>query len=148
MDRYFFGSRAGSSFALLLFGTIIVLLTWGIVREMRRRSRIRAATGLAVGSPCVFLALALVYASSFSGFYELQTDREELRLRYLLPVFGASVPLTSVSEVDAMPTFKSGWRLRVRLRSGSHYESARSNRADVIASAERLRALVNGSMPR
>lgn len=148
MDRYFFGSRAASSFALLLLGTIIVVLTWGIFHEIRRRRRVRAATGLAVGSLWVALVLALVYASSLNGFYDLQADREELRLRYLLPVFGTSVPLTTVSEVDATPTFKSGWRLRVRLRAGSQYESARSNRADVNASAERLRALVNISRPR
>jgi hypothetical protein len=135
------GSRSGSLFALVLFGTMFAVLGWVTVRELAARSpgpggrKGAAAAGLLLFAGPVLL----VYVTSLGGFYEATTDGGILRLVYLWPVVHADVPFAQVRQVEAVPAFRFRWRLRVDTTSGDRFQSATSRRSQVEAAAARLR---------
>ena len=134
-----FGSRSGSWFALCLFGAMFGGLGWGIAREIRRRSAGRhRRLGAVIGLAFFVAPVSGIYASSLSGFYEAEIAGESLRLRYLPPGVVSDVPLSSISEVKAVPWYQLRSRLVVNTSSGHRYESATWRRASVAQSVSRL----------
>jgi hypothetical protein len=134
-----FGSRSGSWFALCLFVAIFGGLGWGIAREIRLRSQgPRRWLGIVVGLAFLAGPISAVYASSLSGFYEAVVVGPSIRLYYLLPGIVSEIPLSSISDVRAVPWYRLRWRLIVTTSSGGKYESATSGRASVMESVVRL----------
>jgi hypothetical protein len=141
MHDFALANRAGSATALVLFGTLFLVLVWGVVREMRTRSAMSAGAGFVFGTLGFGALIVLLYASSLNGFYEVHVADDEVKLRYLFPQLSTTIPIATVAQVSAVPSYKSLWRLRIQVNSGRVFESTRSNRNAVNATTERLRAL-------
>jgi hypothetical protein len=143
-----FGSRSGSWFALAFFTAIFGTLGWGVAREIRLRANAESGMARVLGLALMAGPVALVYASSLSGFYEAEVHGPILRFRYLIPGVAATVLLADVVDVRPIPGVRGRLRLQVTDRNGRAYESATWDRASIAESAGRLRKLLPRSLPR
>ena len=132
------GSRSGSAFALamfvVLFGAIGLLAARRLARRIPPIGAIwprLAAAALVVG-PAV-----LLYATSLSGFYDIEVSDDQWRLRYLLPPVATTIPEDEVQAVEAVPLYRGTWTLHIVTAHG-RYESATGNRAAVDQARLRL----------
>jgi len=137
---FVFGSRSGSYVALALFGTMFALLGGTAAWEIRHRGG-SWRTALVVGGALFLGPVALIHVSSTGGFYEAELGSASVAVRYLLWPGATEVPLGSLERIEALPAFKSRWRLHLVTRDGSEYESATSARSVVETAASRLRAV-------
>jgi hypothetical protein len=139
-----FGSRSGAWFALLVFGGIFGVLGAVVARAIRQRApavapSIRCGLGLAF-----FLGpLALIWATSLNGFYELEMRGSTLTVHYLIGP-SREIHLAHVNYVRARPWYRGRWRLVVE-EGGREIESATSNRTAVDDAVDRIRASKRGS---
>lgn len=132
-----FGSRSGSLFALVLFGSMFALLAWAVARTTRRPLQAFIA-----GLLFSLSLLVLLYASSLDGFYEARVRDGEVSLSFLLWPYVTRIPLEEISEIRAVPAFKVSWRLEIHTRDGRRFKSATENRVDVRESEKVLRRRV------
>jgi hypothetical protein len=137
-----FGSRSGSWFALGLFTAMFGTLGWGIAREIRLRSKADSGLARALGLALLVGPVAMVYASSLSGFYEAEVVGQTLRLHYLFPGVTTEIPLADVATARPIPAVKSRQRLRIVDRSGRQYDSATWYPASIAQSTARLKELL------
>jgi hypothetical protein len=134
---FMFGSRSGSVFALVLFGSLFAALGWSIARAIVQKGGSPRMARLA-GGLLFLVPLAFVYMSSLSGFYEAEIGDGRVVLRYLHP-WSASYALNERAAIDTRPAFRSRWRLHINVL-GRAYESATSSRIAVDRAAAVLAA--------
>lgn len=132
-----FGSRAGTWAGLGVLTAIVAVIAWAVAR-LSGRGRIAAGVGIGL-----FIALiALVYASTFSGFYEAEIRSHEVALHYLIDPRIRSIPSDSIREVRPYFAYKLRWRMDIETVSGERYTSASGSRDAINAAADRLREAV------
>jgi hypothetical protein len=122
------GSRSGAMLALCFFALVFGGVAWALARALRNRGRSPQAviwTALAVfGVP-----VALVYASSLNGFYEVEARASGVTLTHLLPSLRTYVDRAAVTRVDARPAYRGTWRVHIVLTSGEDRISAQTSKA-------------------
>src|SRR5687768_13817306 len=131
-----FGSRAGTLVALALFAVAFGSVGVVAVQRLRPGAAGRDRRGPAlVTAAIVTVALAIVYVSSFRGFYEIVVIDDRMRLLYALPVGDVDLARADISAARAVPWYKGQWRLEITTVAGHGYESAAASRQVVEAAA-------------
>ena len=132
-----FGSRSGSYVALAFFGLVFAGFG-GVVAHMLTRCALRRRT--AAGGGVLFGAalLALLYASSLAGFYEVEVRGPEVSLHYLLSLAPEVIPLESISGVRAVAAYRGRWRLELSGAGGRRFESTVASAHDVKRALDAL----------
>lgn len=113
------------------------LLTYVVVRRLASMKAEQAIPGNGRSSAAVFgaitslVTLVVLYASSLTGFYDLQVRGDHIVLHYLFPERYVTYQAMNILKVDKEPAFKSKWRLVVHDIDGGVYQSALSTQQDV-----------------
>ena len=122
------GSRSSAMLALCFFALVFGGVAWALWRAMLNRGRspkVALWTSIAV----VTVPMALVYASSFNGFYEAEARASGVTLTQLLPSLRTYVDRAAVTRVDARPAYRGTWRVHIVLTSGEDRISAQTSKA-------------------
>lgn len=105
---------------------------------MLTRCALRRRT--AVGGGALFGAtlLALLYASSLAGFYEVEVRGPEVSLHYRLSLDPEVILQESISGVRAVPAYRGRWRLELSGAEGRRFESTLASPHDVKRALDAL----------
>ena len=133
-----FGSRSGSALALAMFLVLFGAVGLASARQLARRV---PPTGMKWRSlvvlACAAGPAALLYASSLSGFYDVEVSGDQWRLRYLLPSSVVTLAAEDVKAVEAVPAYRGTWTLHIVTPDG-RYQSATADRAAVTQARAQL----------
>ena len=125
------------------------LLTYVVVRRfasMRCRegnAENGRRSGVVFGTLMSLVTLLVFYASSLTGFYDLQVRGDHIVLHYLFPERYVTYQAMNVLKVDKEPAFKSNWRLVVHDIDGGVYQSALSTQQDVQQALTALKPVMD-----
>jgi hypothetical protein len=119
-----------------VYGTSYRLLTMG---SLDLRDQVRRWPSVMFGALVAFGIFAMLYATSLSGFSQLEHRDGQLTILYMLPERAVSLPFIEVMNVQEEPAFKGRWRLVLTTDTSGTYESALASHADVHQAGEWLR---------
>lgn len=128
----------GSTFAVVFFGTLFVVLGVAVGLAMHRSGRSRVTSWI-VGFFLFLGPFGLVNATSFNGFRTIQLLDDRARLSYAIPGLHDDVPWASISKVEARPAHKLLWRVHVHTDDGDRYESVTLSQDSAREAVARLR---------
>ncbi|WP_455377748.1 hypothetical protein [Petrachloros mirabilis] len=100
-------------------------------------------SGVVFGTLMSLVTLLVFYASSLTGFYDLQVRGDHIVLHYLFPERYVTYQAMNVLKVDKEPAFKSNWRLVVHDIDGGVYQSALSTQQDVQQALTALKPVMD-----
>jgi hypothetical protein len=120
----------------LIYGISYRLLAMG---SLDLRNQVPHWPSACLGSLIALGIFAMLYASSLSGFSQLDYRHGQLTVHYLLPERIVVLPFIEVMNIQDEPAFKGQWRLVIVTDTSGIYESALASRDDVRQAAEWLR---------
>lgn len=138
LEVWQFGSRSGSAAALLLFSAIFATLGSALGLGLRRGAGWSRRAAAIAAALFTLALLALFWRSALGGFYEAEFRGDRIALYYLAAPAARELPLASIQSVQALPAFKTRWRLHLTTANGGTYESATWNRPDVENAAAEI----------
>lgn len=100
-------------------------------------------SGVVFGILMSLVTVLVFYASSLTGFYDLQVRGDHIVLHYLFPERYVTHQAMNVLKVDKEPAFKSNWRLVVHDIDGGVYQSALSTQQDVQRALSALKPVMD-----
>lgn len=115
------------------------LLTMG---SLDRRDQVRRWPSAMVGFLVALVIFSMLYATSLSGFLQLDYRNGQLTIHYRLPSRTVVLQFIEVMKVREESAFKGRWRLVLTTDTSGTYESALASQVDVHRAAEALRQLM------
>jgi hypothetical protein len=134
------GDATGAMWGALFFLALSLGLgyaVWAIVKRLAcmgslGESRVAGdGVGIALGVLISLGVFMMFYASSLSGFYDLQLRGDQVVLHYLFPDRYVTRSTFNLVKVEKEPAFKSQWRLVVHDVDGGVYQSTPGSLQDV-----------------
>lgn len=143
-----FGDPTGWAISCGFFLFISTAIGWAVYSISYRllnmgsldlRDQVRRWPSVMFGALVALGIFAMVYATSLSGFSQLEYRDGQLTILYMLPERAVSLPFIEVMNVQEEPAFKGRWRLVLTTDTSGGYESALASHADVRQAGEWLR---------
>lgn len=131
----------------MVYGASYRLLTMGSLDETHRVSH---RFSLALGLLFALVIFSACYATTLSGFFQLDLQGGQLTFHYMLPERIHTVAVEDVADLREEPAFKGQWRLIVTTADGDRYESVLATHEAVRQAEEALiqRVARSGSLRR
>jgi hypothetical protein len=152
LARHTFGNVRASFFAGIFFVVFSLLIGYvvyhllsapGTRREQfRSRGKLSSSKALAVAGGLSSTVLLIVFYTALNGFYFLVLEGN-IELHYMFPPHQQIVKFENVIGVDRVPSYRSRWRLVIRTRDGTQFESARGSQTQVDATLEATRNILS-----
>ncbi|MBY0249402.1 MAG: hypothetical protein K2Q17_17240 [Nitrospiraceae bacterium] len=128
-----FGDPTGWAIACGVFLMLSIGLGWAVygisyrlltMGSLDRRDQVRRWPSAMGGFLVALVIFSMLYATSLSGFLQLDYRNGQLAIHYTLPSRTVMLPFIEVMNVQEAPAFKGRWRLVLTTDTSGTHESA------------------------